>query len=562
MAPVPTATPIVPELPRDVSDLLDAVRGAPRDEGAWRALAGALLGAGALDAARRALARARASLPAGAGLADLEAGLALRTAQRLVRQGRDEQALAALDGAGPLLEADAAAWTLRVLLLGRLGRFDAAGAACERALELAPRDAAAPSNLGAALNDARHFRAAEGWLRGALERDPGAVAARVNLAVSLQGQDRLGEMAAELDRLPPDLPNDPRLLVAAGTLQVRARRPAAALALLDRAIARAPDAGEAWQAAGLACQMAGRLDDALERFRHAIGLWLAGRWAPARLADDDVQPASAARPSVAGGGVGVGIRGPRVAPDVSGDVSATAAGPDFVGRAHRALLDAGRLLDAAGLPFFLAFGTLLGVVRDGDLLSFDKDVDLGLWWEADRARVRAALTGDGSFRLSGEAALASAAHLRRQLPLVHVATGVSVDLDFFRVEGAHAVSGIEHLPVPLESRLRRFGLREIEFLGRRWRVPDPPEHFLEDMYGPDWRTPQPLFDALVSARCLAPESVPVALCFGWARLLMRLRSGDRRRAAAYCRQLLEHRPEPILELVLARLEPGAPAGSA
>jgi Flp pilus assembly protein TadD len=556
MTAVPIAVPIVSELPRDVTDLLAAVREAPRDAGAWRALVGALLHAGELAAARRALERARKSLPPGTGLPDLEARLALRTGQRLLRQGRDLEALATLDGAAALLDADVDAWQLRALVLGHLGRFEEAGIACERALELAPRNATALSNLGAALNDVRRFRAAEAWLRRALERDAAAVGARVNLAVSLQGQDRLAEMARELDCLPRDLPDDASLLVSVGTLHVRARRPSEALALLERATALAPDAGEAWQAAGLACQMAGRLDDAVERFRRALGLWLAGRWLPVRL-DGEVRASMSAPAVPASAAEGAPAAGSAGAP-----APAAPGAGDFTGRAHRALLDAGRLLDAAQLPFFLAFGTLLGVVRNGDLLSFDKDVDLGLWWNADRARVQASLTGDRTFRLSGETSLASEAQRRRQLSLVHVPTGVSVDLDFFRIDGAHAVAGIDHRPVPLECRLRRFGLRELDFLGRRWRIPDPPERFLEDMYGPDWRTPQPLFDAVVSARCLAPESVPVALCFGWARLLMRLRSGDRRRAAAYCRQLLDHRPDPLLEQALARLEAGAPAGAA
>lgn len=36
-------------------------------------------------------------------------------------------------------------------------------------------------------------------------------------------------------------------------------------------------------------------------------------------------------------------------------------------------------LREGGVPFWLEYGTLLGLVRDGSLLSWDQDIDLGLW---------------------------------------------------------------------------------------------------------------------------------------------------------------------------------------
>jgi hypothetical protein len=39
---------------------------------------------------------------------------------------------------------------------------------------------------------------------------------------------------------------------------------------------------------------------------------------------------------------------------------------------------ASRLRDA-GIPFWLEYGALLGLIRDGSLISWDQDIDLGLW---------------------------------------------------------------------------------------------------------------------------------------------------------------------------------------
>lgn len=47
-------------------------------------------------------------------------------------------------------------------------------------------------------------------------------------------------------------------------------------------------------------------------------------------------------------------------------------------RARQMLLDTTEALDAAGVVYHLEGGTLLGIVRDGDLLPWDKDTDLSV----------------------------------------------------------------------------------------------------------------------------------------------------------------------------------------
>jgi len=43
------------------------------------------------------------------------------------------------------------------------------------------------------------------------------------------------------------------------------------------------------------------------------------------------------------------------------------------------LLTLKQVLDAEGLTFFLAYGTLLGAVREGDFISHDSDIDIGVY---------------------------------------------------------------------------------------------------------------------------------------------------------------------------------------
>ena len=49
--------------------------------------------------------------------------------------------------------------------------------------------------------------------------------------------------------------------------------------------------------------------------------------------------------------------------------------------ARKDLLNLKKALDKADISFFLMFGTLLGAVRDKDLISYDKDIDLGILYE-------------------------------------------------------------------------------------------------------------------------------------------------------------------------------------
>ena len=56
--------------------------------------------------------------------------------------------------------------------------------------------------------------------------------------------------------------------------------------------------------------------------------------------------------------------------------------PSFTGkhyeRARHLLLDTIDVLNAADIPYILDAGTLLGIVRDGDLIPWDNDIDLML----------------------------------------------------------------------------------------------------------------------------------------------------------------------------------------
>lgn len=149
----------------------------------------------------------------------------------------------------------------------------------------------------------------------------------------------------------------------------------------------------------------------------------------------------------------------------------------------RFLLEETRLLfDMIGLPFYLAFGTLLGAVRDKTLIKGDEDVDIFI---EDETLLRTNLPflsergfnvcriSDGvlySFRISGSRSYIDV-YIRKKLP-------VSI--------WSLWCSCLYNRAVP-----RRYLNKKttIAFLGREYLIPAKPERLLEFWYGKNWRTP-------------------------------------------------------------------------
>lgn len=148
-------------------------------------------------------------------------------------------------------------------------------------------------------------------------------------------------------------------------------------------------------------------------------------------------------------------------------------------------------LAALGYDSFVNSGTLLGVVRDGNLIPHDDDVDLAVILPAETVPdvvrawnvLKAQLARAGLLRLDHDSASRSHCKL--------VAAGLSVDLFPAWVSGDRvyvwphtngdvATSGL----LPLVER---------QIHGSTVRLPRQPEQFLERNYGPDWRTTDPVF---------------------------------------------------------------------
>lgn len=221
--------------------------------------------------------------------------------------------------------------------------------------------------------------------------------------------------------------------------------------------------------------------------------------------------------------------------------------------AHQALEVFDRMMAQLKIPYFLAFGTALGILRDGRLLPNDKDMDVALPWATPREALVNALEHYGFIYPAKAQFSKGETEGQWLISVIHKITGVTIDLFFAKRDGDYIEMGFDHKPMPIRWRLRRFGLKEIRYRGRNYQVPSPHEQFFEDHYGPDWQKPQH-YDGALRGAALTPDCTPLSLCYGYNRLSGYVREGLYKKALVYCQQMRLVVDDPLVDQVAERLE--------
>ena len=158
--------------------------------------------------------------------------------------------------------------------------------------------------------------------------------------------------------------------------------------------------------------------------------------------------------------------------------------PINVTKAEEVLKEIKQVMDDLGILFFLRKGTCLGAVRDNALIPWDDDMDIGSMigrnglTEQSIDRVIAALKDKGF--------LIQVDTLDYAISVITLKSSVRTDWMVHRVIDDSTF----HWPgVRIPAQILTDSV-EIDFLGEKFRVPNPVEEYLSLMYGAEWMVPK------------------------------------------------------------------------
>lgn len=229
--------------------------------------------------------------------------------------------------------------------------------------------------------------------------------------------------------------------------------------------------------------------------------------------------------------------------------------------AAEALLDLHTLFMAYEIPYFLVAGTLLGICRDGELLPHDKDLDVGLPWTVCRKRLIEVIESSEHFRLHDPSHRERDDVLAWNFAVMHKTISVGIDFYFFKPEpDGSMLSGLYARPVPLLRRFSAFAIADLPYRGVRLPAPACPEAYFSEIYGPDWRTPDPNFVSAFSAHNLLASCRDVARAFGYLHLYEQFAQHNWVKARAYANSLLAYDDDGWLQELCVWLESYAVGG--
>ena len=158
--------------------------------------------------------------------------------------------------------------------------------------------------------------------------------------------------------------------------------------------------------------------------------------------------------------------------------------PMDIQKGEKSILEIKELMDDLDVIFFLRHGTCLGAVRDGQLIPWDDDIDIGSIIGMNNLDEKSIYKIIDSFKLNGFKTEVSESPFHISVSLSK--SGIPIDWTCYKIlQGYIYQYPAVKIPVNLYD-----DLKPISFLGSSFFVPNPPEKYLSLKYGSEWMTPK------------------------------------------------------------------------
>lgn len=162
---------------------------------------------------------------------------------------------------------------------------------------------------------------------------------------------------------------------------------------------------------------------------------------------------------------------------------------DFQFMMAEVLFDLDDFMKRINMKYFLFCGTALGAYREGKIISYDQDIDIGVFSKDFNDEV---LKGNENFSVKSTYGVINNGY---ELTLIHN-SGMKVDIFIVYTEGdynwhASYTGKCNHAKNKMcRWKLPKFDIEDIELFGNVFKIPNPIEKYLEAHYGPNWNIPK------------------------------------------------------------------------
>lgn len=208
-----------------------------------------------------------------------------------------------------------------------------------------------------------------------------------------------------------------------------------------------------------------------------------------------------------------------------------------VREANSVLRDVCSVLDANNIQYFLDGGTLLGIMRDGDLLPYDKDVDIGIFPNTPPESIYSLFDNrEGYICKRPKNAYEEKQHYWN-IVVENVNKSIIIDFFYFHKTDGFLSNGFYNPHQPIIWRRSSFEMTKYTHQGINFTVPQDHTKYLSEMYGVEWMVPDPFFQSVVSAKNLDPRCLDVSRVFGLLKIYDAISHGNFSKAKSIFEQV-------------------------